>query len=183
MALKYKALYENWLESNEVGQPKGTAAIRPRTGAPRPHFLPPDKMQQAINSFDPYDLYQRPDTTPGGAPYAANAYFLSNQGGVGMGDKILMASGEGNRVPINAFDEPIAGNLKSRYGPASVYEHEVGHFDDPRLRSSRPGSYENRGYTKRFGLETPMLMSEAPAMVAEDRFKNRMSQALQRRRR
>lgn len=174
-SLTYDKLYQYWLEANQAQRPQGQAPIQYEQGDPRAYYMTPENMMAVLNSSTPEDLYNRPDYTPRPLDYGTSAFNISNlPRDVGIQNAILLASQNPQRQlsPIYSQSDNVKYNysdismlLKSLTGNA-VYQHELAHYNDPRLRPEA----NNYGYITRQGMPGNIAAREIPAMRAEDRF-------------
>lgn len=174
--LNYKDLFNQWLESHEQAAPQGMEPIRQRDGAPKGYFLKPDDMQALANANSPFDLYTRPDQTPILMDYPTSALNIHNQDGLGVDKAIVLNSEEPkkltNLISVLQSSKDNYQQEEQPYAAQGIYEHEVGHFLDPRLKQYDPN--RNDGYIKRWGLEGDIGSRETPGIREEDRYWDRM---------
>ena len=166
MGLKYSDLIQTWLDMHDQGSPSGFAPIKKHNNSPPVNYLKPEDIAVAMNAKSPYDLYLRPDSSPPWSDYPTSAVNISNKDGVGLPNNILMASGKSGKellpfksmVESAAFDYPDIPADYKKFIPQGIYEHEYGHYQDPRLNPNAQG----------------IKSREAPAMRAEDKFWDRI---------
>ena len=166
--LNYKNLWNIFLKNKEQPAPDWSFPIQ-ESGA-HPYWMKPSDMQSVRNSFDSYDLFMRPDSTPHGFDYSTNAMNYRNQTSDPLRNVIMMSAGESSRLPINSFDpspNPF-GQEMDPPGPQGVYQHELAHYNEPRLNADK--GLKNRGFVSDRGLSPGTRSAEAPAQDAEDLF-------------
>ena len=170
--LKFNNLSDFWIFANSQKAPQGFESIRQSNGIPGV-FMKPENMMNYLNAYSPFDLYQKPSTFPTPIDYETSAFNYSNPFNNTMQNAIFLAS----QNPVNRF-LPIHGvnNETSNYSdiqsnlhkyiPQGIYEHEVGHFLDPRLLPQK----NNYGYMTRYGLRGNIGGRERPGIEAENKF-------------
>ena len=175
--MNYDDLWQLWLESKKQSPPKDYYDVKDKENAPKNYFLKPEEMYALLNSYSPYDLYNKPNIYPeqdiGYPTSAMNIFRRSDE--LGVPNAIVQASQDPqNKISqlhsIKPIDYSNVPEYAQPFGTQAIYEHEVGHYQDPRLNPYKPYSYPNMGYIARYGLDQPTLMREAPAMVAEEDF-------------
>jgi len=173
--LKYDNIWDYFLEAHEQPTPKGFQPITKRNGQ-RPTFLTPEDMMSLLNAISPYDLYNKPDVTPkeGQFDYPTSAFNIDNRryGKIGIPEAIIMASqGPKKLLPIYEMDTARKNYSDipewfQRFIPQGIYEHEVGHSEDPRLNPEA----KNYGWLVRNGLQGNVATREDVGMQAENKF-------------
>lgn len=169
-------LWKIWLLNRQQQTPEGYEQIRQynNQNIPRAYWLQPENMAAVLNAYSPYDLFMKPDyTTAMDLGYPTPAFNINNKFGVGIPSLIALASQlpQNKLSQITNFDT-IRKNYNDipqalqKYIPQGVYEHEVGHYLDPRLVPSA----NNYGYISRMGLPGGIASREEPAMQKENRF-------------
>lgn len=174
--LKYKALFDDWLNAREQNAPEGIKPIQQRKGAPKGYFLKPDDMQALANAYSPYDLYTKPDNSPIYMDYPTSALNIHNQDGLGVRNAILLNAEEPkkltNLISVLQSSRDNYSKEEQPYAAQGIYEHEVGHYLDPRLKQYDEN--RNDGYTTRWGLPGDLGSRETPGVIAEDKYWDRM---------
>jgi len=162
----------SWVGARQQPTPQGYAPIQQHQGAPPTAFLKPEDMNAVLNAFSPYDLYMKPDKTPSVFDYPTTALNIHNlPNDVGVKDLIVLASEDPKsflsmikKIGPEGYQD-IPPELR-QFIPQGIYEHEVAHYNDPRLLTQ----IRNYGYMLRNGMEGHIAGREEPAMQAENRF-------------
>lgn len=170
--MKYSELVKYWMENKDQGDIPGFNPIVKDQNIPT-SSLKPEDMMALSKASSPYDLYQKPDSTPwGDSNYLTSSFQLNPRGG-GIPRVIAMASQEPKSELLKARIESMSSSAdrnyteKERpYALQGTYEHEKGHAYDPRLNSMA----NNYGYLVRDALQGNVASREAPAMDAERRY-------------
>lgn len=170
MALKYSNLYDYWQQGVEEQPPKGYLPIKPKLGMPGT-YMSPENMTSLARAFSPSELFTNPQTAPIPMDYPTRALNLQNRGKSGIPNAIVMASREPQSrlsgiTSDYSSEYPDIPQQFHQYIPQAIYEHEVAHFQDPRMNPAA----NNYGYLKRFGLPGNIAGRELPAMIKESRF-------------
>src|SRR3990167_1540463 len=175
--MKYEDLWNTWLSSHEQSTPKGISSVKNHLGTPKNYFLTPEDMITLINALSPYDLYMKQDKRPIPLDYPTNAFNISNKpNDLGITDAIVQASRDPKDAKLGMYGTPTAARLdipvdKQKLGyprfAQGVYEHEVGHYLDPRMFP-----YKNKGKLIKYGMPqgTPIMTRELPAIEQERRY-------------
>lgn len=171
--MDYNNLWDVWLEAMRKAPPKDFSEVKNREGAPKNYFLTPEDMTALLNAYSPYDLYNKPNTTPQALGYPTSAFNISNYpGDVGINNAIVQASQDPKSLltDIYSIKPEDYNNVPEMYypfGTQGIYEHELGHYFDPRLNK-----YINRGYLAKQGSYqgTPITARESPAQRSEGRY-------------
>jgi len=170
--LNYDNLWNIWQQAREQNPPEGFSPVKNREGAPPNYFLTPEDMMTLINALTPNNLYTNPDTSrkEGMFNYPTSAMNISNYSNMGVPNTIIQASQDPQSQlsylqTARKYKFPIY-----KQGPQAIYEHEIGHYQDPRLNNYRMGSTPNYGWTTFGGLSGGLLQRELPAMTAEERY-------------
>lgn len=184
--LKYENLWTAWLEAHDKGRGEGFEPIKIREGL-KTYWLTPEDMMILMNAETPYDLYTKPSTKPGykKLPYETSTLLLEPELGYETGvtpPVTAFATREPREwhIPLRSTQQTAETGYEDippserRYVPQGIYEHELGHRTDPRIR---PYAYYSE---ERLGPEVKQLMErgmpewmasvEAPATMAEDRY-------------
>lgn len=178
--LTYKDLFDDWLQARQKEMPDGLKPIQPRAGAPEPSLLNIADTQSFENSFSPYDLYLNPDKHPAKSDYPSPAYEIDSRDtvGLGPGKGIVLNTEEPNNltnlISILQSSREDYTPEQQPYGAQGIYEHEVGHFLDPRLRIT-----QNHGYLEKYGMSGDIASREEPAFSEEDAYWDRMRNFLE----
>lgn len=175
--MNYDDLWDIWLSLHEESTPKGMFPVKQHLGAPKNYFLTPEDMTILIRAMSPYDLYMKPDERPIPLDYPTNAFNISNlPTDLGIPNTIVQASRDPKDAKLGMYGTPTAAWLdiplnKQRLGyprfAQGVYEHEVGHYLDPRMFPLK-----NKGNLIKYGIPqgTAIMTREAPAIEQERRF-------------
>ena len=169
--------YRTWLESRRQPKPKYMKSIKERDDY-RAYYLKPEDMTAFLNATTPYDLYKNPNYTPIQADYPSVGFNIKDKFGLPRSDKEKF-------TVLSTEDAPYYGlksmysvakehpeELPRQYTPQAVYEHEFGHYQDPRLDPEALWSFPNKGFLRLEGRETatPLWQREFPAQLTEDRY-------------
>lgn len=174
--MKYDDLWKYWLEAHSQREPSwfsNLVSLSNKQNLPRPYLLKPRDMAAYANAFTPFDLYTRPNSTPMQTNPTTAVITDNPYGKIGApGGTIMFSSETDPWQGLKKLKDYAQGNyndipaeLKDLI-PRAVYEHELGHYYDPRIS---PESY-NKGYITKHGLPGEVANAEEPAMKAEDRF-------------
>ena len=172
--MDYGGLWNAWLQAHQQPTPKDMKTVKGHKGYTKPYFMSPEDMMKVLNAFSPYDLYNKPDSTPQDIGYQTSAFNINNfENSVGIPKAILLAASnpKSGLTPIHSVSaekgnyNDIPKKLLS-YIAQAIYEHEYGHEIDPRLSTEA----KNYGYTTRYGLPGNIGGREAPAIKQEDMF-------------
>ena len=171
--LKFEDIWQYFLEANAQPTPKGFEPIRER--GKKSTFLTPENMMALLNAISPSDLYMKPDYSPSDAVgYSTSAFDIDNRryGNIGIPEAVVMASQEPKKLlPLYGMDTARKNYTDipkwlQRFIPQGIYEHELGHTEDPRLVPEA----KNYGYLMRNGLQGNIASREDVGMQAEDKF-------------
>jgi len=169
---QYENLWEAWLESHAQSAPEGFVPIRSREGY-QPTFLQPEKAIALINALTPRDLYTNPQYVPFPMDYPAPGFDIKRRGSTQLGipQALVFSTEPSIKYGLKSMEQmrPEYSDIPSelhRFIPQGIYEHELGHYLDPRLL---PETY-NQGYITRFGLPGNIASRELPALRAESKF-------------
>lgn len=167
-----KDIWNRWLESRAQPPLEGNEIYNERSEYPA-HYMSEKDMLRWMSAETPMDLFKEPDPRAYGAfDYPTSGINKKPFPWSDQPEVAIMNQGVGEKEPWAPL-YPVQ-DLGGDVLPAAqgVYEHEYGHFKDPRQNPYKMWSFPNHGYTTFGGLSGGLLQREFPGMVAEEKFWN-----------
>jgi len=162
-----KDLWTRWIEAKSQTPLLGNEIINERKEYPA-HYLSAKDVMRFLSSDSPWELFQEPDPRANQFDYPTSAINKSPAPwNSDMPEVAMLNQGVGEQSPWAPL-YPV-----QQLGPGAaqgVYEHEYGHYKDPRPNPYKANSFPNHGFTTFGGLSGGLLQREFPAMVAEENY-------------